>query len=70
MKCIEQKLKMCPCCGRKTVHARNASKTGFVMVMVHLFLILVTAGFWLLVLVLWHLLTSKIGGWICEECGK
>lgn len=70
MKTIEQHMKHCSRCNRKTVHVRNVSKTGAVGFLVHLVMTVITAGAWLVLLVAYKLLTMKIGGWSCGECGK
>lgn len=70
MKVIEQKVKHCSCCGKKTKHQRNSSRIGFVGILINLALIVITAGFWLIPLILWALLSARFGGWSCEECGK
>lgn len=67
---VEEKLMKCRKCKKKTKHQRNNSKTGLLMMLVHIGLIAVTAGVWLIVLVVWMLLNAKIGGWRCEGCGK
>ena len=69
-KALEETLKFCKHCQRKTKHQRTYSKTGLVAFLVHLVLTIFTAGAWLVLLVLWKLLTTKVGGWTCAECGK
>ena len=68
MKYIESTLKHCRKCGKKTEHKRNNSKAGLGSALVHLILILVTAGAWLAIMLLWIVLSFKIGGWKCGEC--
>jgi hypothetical protein len=70
MKYVEQKLKNCKKCGRQTMHGRNNSKTTGLGILVHLILILFTAGVWLLPLLIWKMMTAKFGGWKCTECTR
>lgn len=67
-KAIEETLKYCPHCKKKTRHYRNTNKTGLLMFLVHLVLTVVTFGGWLVLLVIWMILTKKVGGWTCSEC--
>ncbi len=69
-KAIEETLKHCKRCNKTTKHYRNINKTGLIMFLVHLVLTVVTAGVWLVILVIWLILNMKIGGWKCSECGK
>ena len=69
-KAIEETLKHCKKCEKTTKHLRNTNKTGLAMFLVHLVLTVVTGGVWLILLVIWMLLNTKIGGWKCGECGK
>jgi|GEM_PF-1680669 len=69
-KTVEQTIKKCKKCKKKTVHLRNNDKTGFVMMLVHIALIFVTAGIWLVLLILGSILNKKIGGWMCQECSN
>lgn len=68
MKIVEQKLKHCTKCEKETIHHRNNTKTGLIMILVHIVLTIATMGAWLVLLVIWKLLTVKIGGWKCEAC--
>ena len=67
-KVLEQQLKKCSSCKRKTTHLRNNSKSSGFMVMVHLILTICSVGLWLLIIVPWKVLNTKIGGWSCSEC--
>ena len=67
-KALEETFKKCTTCNRKTVHVRNINKTGLAMFLVHLCLTIVTAGVWLILLIIWLLLNKKIGGWTCKNC--
>ena len=69
-KAIEQTLKQCKKCSKKTIHHRSIDKTGLVMFLVHIVLTILTAGAWLVLLLIWVLLNKKIGGWSCSECGN
>lgn len=69
-KAVEETVKHCKHCKRKTKHIRNTEKTGLIMFLVHIALTIVTAGVWLVILVIWLILNAKIGGWTCSECGK
>ena len=69
-KAIEETLKKCKRCKKKTIHVRNTNKAGFVMILIHVVLVIITAGIWLIPLIIWHLLNKNIGGWTCQECGK
>ena len=70
MKAIEQQLKHCSRCEKTTIHQRNNTSIGFVMILLHIVLMVLTAGAWLVLLIVWKLLTAKIGGWKCERCGR
>tara|TARA_A100001015_G_scaffold163020_1_gene181168 strand:- start:540 stop:752 length:213 start_codon:yes stop_codon:yes gene_type:complete len=70
MKYVEEQLKQCKTCNRKTKHWRNNTKSSGFMLLVHLVLIIGTMGFWLIPLILVKVLDSRIGGWSCSECGK
>ena len=69
-KVIEQSLKFCPNCQKKTMHYKETKKLSWLM---HLVLILITATLWLWVLLftmIWHIFTKKIGGKrTCSQCG-
>lgn len=67
---IEESLKHCKSCGKKTKHWRKGKRTGFVMALVHVVLVIFTMGIWLIPLVIWYLLNKQIGGWECSECGR
>jgi len=67
---IEETLKPCGKCDKQTTHVRNTNKTSLIMFLVHIVLTICTAGAWLILLIVWSLLTTKIGGWTCKECGK
>ena len=69
-KALEEKIKYCRRCGRKTVHVRNYNKTSPIMWLLHLILTVATGGAWLILLLIWMLLNKKIGGWTCRDCGK
>lgn len=69
-KAIEETIKKCSRCKKPTVHMRNTEKTSAIMFLVHLVLTVLTAGVWLIILVIWLVLNAKLGGWICKECGK
>lgn len=69
-KAIEETVKKCSRCKKKTIHVRNTNKTGFVMILIHVVLTIVTGLLWLIPLTIWYLLNKNIGGWICQECGK
>ena len=67
MKAIESKIKHCTICNKTTEHHRNSSSTSFVMGLVHVVLTLASAGIWLLILIVWKLLNTKVGGWKCTH---
>lgn len=69
-KYIEEQLKHCKKCGRVTRHYRNNTKSSGFMLLVHLVLICMTFGLWLLLVIVWKLLNAQIGGWRCSECDK
>ncbi len=69
-KIIEEQLKNCKPCGKMTKHHRNNSKSSGFMLLVHLVLTVCTAGVWLLLVILWKVLNTKVGGWKCSECGS
>lgn len=64
---IEKQMKHCKKCGRTTEHWRNNSKSSGFMILIHLILILCTAGVWLAVIVAWKILNFKVGGWRCSN---
>ena len=65
---IEEQLKSCSKCQKTTKHFRNNSKSsGFMLV--HLILTVCTLGVWLVLVIIWKILNTKIGGWKCSECG-
>jgi hypothetical protein len=68
-KVIEEQLKKCNKCGKTTKHHRNNEKSSGFMLLVHLILTVCTAGIWLILVIISKLLTTKIGGWKCSECG-
>ena len=68
MKTIEEKLKHCNKCERETIHQRNGTKTGLIMILVHIVLTIGTAGIWLALLIVYKILTAKVGGWKCSRC--
>lgn len=68
MKTIEQTLRHCTKCERETIHNRNNTKTGLIMILIHIMLAIATVGVWLVLLGVWKLLTAKIGGWECNVC--
>ncbi|EOX4447594.1 hypothetical protein ACK6W9_002553 [Vibrio alginolyticus] len=65
---IEETIKHCKKCNKLTKHMRSYHKTGLIMFLVHICLTIVTAGVWLVLLIIWMLLNKKIGGWKCQEC--
>ena len=67
---IEKKIKQCKNCERNTKHERNANTSSGFMILMHILLIILTAGIWLPIIVLYKVLFAKIGGWICRECGR
>jgi hypothetical protein len=67
---IEEKLQHCKKCAKTTKHHRNNNKSSGFMILVHLILTVVTAGFWLVLVIIWKILNSKIGGWNCSVCGN
>ena len=67
---VEEKMKKCKSCGGITPHFRNNKKSSGFMLLVHFFLTIGTGGLWLIMAVLWKILTTKFGGWRCSECGK
>lgn len=69
-KTIEETLKHCKKCDKTTKFYRKSHKTGFVMALIHIVLVIATMGFWLIPLVIWYVLNLKIGGWKCSECGS
>ena len=68
-KAIEETIKKCNKCDKKTIHIRNTNKMGLGMFLIHLVLTVVTVGVWLVLLIIWMILNTKIGGWVCKECG-
>ena len=68
-KIVESKLIHCAHCKQVTKHYRNNSKMGLLGFLVNAALTIVTAGLWLLVVLVVMLLSVKIGGWTCSKCG-
>lgn len=69
-KVIEEQLKHCKKCGKTTKHYRNNKTSSGFMLLVHLVLTVVTVGIWLLLVIIWKFLNTKVGGWECSECGN
>lgn len=67
---IEEKLKKCGACEKVTKHHRNNTKTSGFMLLVHIILTIASAGVWLVLVIIWKILNTKIGGWSCSECGN
>lgn len=67
---LERTLMKCKKCKKKTEHLRNTNKTGLLALIIHIALILVTAGLWLIAIIIYKLFTAKIGGWQCSECNS
>lgn len=67
---IEETLKHCSKCKKTTIHHRATSTSSALMIVIHIFLILATMGLWLILLIIWKVLNTKIGGWHCKECGN
>jgi len=65
---IEEQLMKCKKCSKTTKHHRNNSKSSGFMLLVHLVLTVCTVGVWLILIIIWKILNSKIGGWACGEC--
>ena len=68
MKVIEEKLNHCDKCECTTKHHRNNTKTGLIMILVHIVLTVFTMGLWLALLIFYKLVTAKIGGRKCSNC--
>ena len=66
-KYIEETFKKCSKCKKKTTHSRSNSKSGTFAVLMHLILIICTAGMWLLPLLLFKLMFVKVAGWTCTD---
>jgi len=64
---IQQQLKKCKTCKSKTIHARNGKKMGLFGFLIHATLTIITAGIWLIPLIIWMVLTAQIGGWKCQQ---
>ncbi len=69
-KVIEEQLKQCKKCEKTTKHYRNNSQSSGFMLLIHLVLTVVTVGIWLILVIVWKLLNTKIGGWRCSECSS
>lgn len=67
---IEEKLEHCKKCSKTTKHHRNNKKSSGFMILVHLILTVATVGFWLVLVIIWKILNTQIGGWKCSECGN
>ena len=65
---LERTLMKCKKCKKKTEHLRNTDKTGLLALLIHIALIFVTAGLWLVAIILYKIFNTKIGGWQCSEC--
>jgi hypothetical protein len=55
-----------------TKNQRNGGKTSFLMVLVHLLMIIFTAGIWLLLLIIYNIFNteSAFNNWECSVCGN
>lgn len=67
---IEEQLKRCNKCNKITKHLRNNTKSSGFMILVHFILTICTFGVWLLLVIIWKILNTKVGGWQCSECGN
>lgn len=65
---MEEKIKKCDECKKNTKHYRNTQKSSGFMILVHLILIICTAGIWLPIILLWKFCFINIGGWMCGSC--
>lgn len=65
---LERTLKKCKKCKKKTEHLRNTDKTGLLTLLIHIALICVTAGLWLIAIIIYKILNAKVGGWQCSVC--
>jgi hypothetical protein len=68
---IEEKLVFCGNCKCITKHQRNGDKTSFLMVLIHLFMIILTTGIWLLFLIIYNIFNTQnaFNNWGCSVCG-
>lgn len=73
-KIVENKMCNCSTCGHSTMHHRNINKMGAGEGLIHLILVVVTMGVWLMALIpfmLFRNLTNPVwGGWVCSKCGN
>lgn len=70
MKTVKQELKQCKQCERQTPHNKNDKKINWLL---HIFLVIVTAGLWLIPFILVVLLGMNIWSsekWVCGSCGS
>lgn len=65
---VQQKVLYCKNCKRDTLHIRNTHSPNYLL---HLFLIIVTAGLWIPIFILSLFGSIEIGGepWRCSVCG-
>lgn len=68
MKIIEYKLNHCGKCAKETTHKRNNHRSGILVTLINIALVIATGGIWLLVWAAFAVLTARVGGWKCSEC--
>lgn len=70
MKTVKQELKFCKGCGRATLHYKNGKKINWLL---HIFLMIVTAGLWVIPFVIILILGMNVWDsekWVCSVCGN
>jgi len=68
MKHIEQKVKHCNTCNKQTLHYKNSSKINWLL---HIFLVIVTAGVWIIPFLLIVILGANVWDsekFVCSSC--
>ena len=69
MKAVKQEVKFCKVCEAQTLHYKNGKKINWLL---HIFLMIVTAGLWLIPFILILILGMNVwdsSKWTCSKCG-
>lgn len=70
MKTVKQKVMNCEQCDKPTLHFKNGKKINWLL---HIFLVIVTAGLWILPFILILILGMNVWDsekWVCNICGS
>ncbi len=67
---VERQYKKCESCNQITVHFRYQKRVSKLVFILHIFLAILTYGFWLVVVVFCEILNINKESWKCFECGN